>query len=122
MTGVAGIRNLVKISLNGRDKMKSVGGDEGAARKLRQNLRHVTGHALTARTICRMMGVCLNRYRMRAVLAIGRVTTHANLARRFSEQSVIISAMRIVARKASDAARVHKTLDEIVTLHAVLIG
>jgi hypothetical protein len=51
--------------------MERVRGDKGAAGQLRQNFRHVTGHALASGAVRRMMSVCLDGNGVRAVLGIG---------------------------------------------------
>ena len=73
VTGIAGIRNLLSLGLSRGDEMKGVSGDERPARQFRQYLGHMTGNALAAGTVRRMMGVLFQAGGMRAVLATDAV-------------------------------------------------
>ena len=86
------------------------------------DLRHVASDAFIARAIRLVMGMRLNARRMRSRLRVRAVAIQAQRIAGFTHHGDVVPAMRIVARKASDATGVHQALHKIVALHAVLVG
>ena len=96
MTYVAGIRDLQRVGLDRRDKMKRMTADVYIRDGL-LDLRHVTGDALTAGTAGLVVRVRLDRGRVRPVLRIRTVANSANLVDWLSEHRLVRGAVRVMA-------------------------
>ena len=59
---------------------------------------------------------------MRPILRVRPVTREAHLARRLAQLRRVFGPVHVVATEAGDAAIIHEALDEVVALHAVLMG
>jgi hypothetical protein len=79
------------------------------------------GDALAARTAGPVMRVLLDAGGMRPVLGVGAMAGEAHLTRRLAQLRFVLGAVHIVAAEAGDGAVVHKALDEVIALHAVLM-
>ena len=86
------------------------------------DLRHVASDALVALATCFVMRVLLDCRRVRTIRRIRAVTIEAKNVRRLPQEPIVVRAMHVVATEASDAARVHEAGNEVVALHAVLVG
>src|SRR5262249_1835154 len=64
----------------------------------------------------------LDGHCMGSSLAIGAVAVEAQGIAGLSHHGNVFAPMWVVATKAGDPARIHQTLDEIVSLHTVLVG
>src|SRR5690242_20349880 len=89
VAGVAGVRNLLALGLGGRDEMESMGGNERPARQFRQNLGHMTGHALAASAAYLVMRMLFKRCGMRPVLAAHAVAGGTDLVYRLAQHRLI---------------------------------
>ena len=69
-----------------------------------------------------MMRMLFERRRARPVPRAGAVAVQAKFIGRLAELRVVVRTVHIVAIETGDAAAVHHTLREIVSLHAVLVG
>jgi len=86
------------------------------------NLRHVTTGALGAGRVCLVMRVLLDGWRPRAVRRGRPVTIKARYSGRLPQERIMLRAVRVMATKAGDTARVHRAGNVVVTLHAILMG
>lgn len=85
------------------------------------DLGHVTSNTFVARTGRTVVRVLFDAGGMRPVLRVGAVAGQAKGVALLAHNSRIVGAMRIVTIEAGDAARIHQALDEIITLHPVLV-
>ena len=58
----------------------------------------------------------------RAIQRKRSMAIEANFVRRLSQLRVVFRAVRVVAAEARYAATVHHALDEIISLHAILVS
>ena len=121
MANVAGIGNLVGVRLRRRNEAEGVGVDIHVRDRL-LDLRHVAGDALAARAARLVMRVFGDGGGMRPILRVRPVTREAHLARRLAQLRRVFGPVHVVATEAGDAAIIHEALDEVVALHAVLMG
>src|ERR1700733_6511167 len=108
-----------------REKPECVAGDEDVAillvGKYLGDVRHVAGGALTARTARPVVGVLRDgALQPRGILL--RMTGEAELVASGDQVRGISIAVHLVAVEAAEAAVVHGALDEVVALHAILVG
>src|SRR4029079_4324575 len=68
-----------------------------------------------------MMGVLLDRRRVRSVLRIRSMAAEAKAIPFLAHNARIVGAVRIVTIGAGDAARIHQAGHKIIALHAVLV-
>jgi hypothetical protein len=68
-----------------------------------------------------MMGMLLESGCARAIRREWAVAIQAEFVSRLDELSVIAGAVDIVATEASDSTAVHNALDEVISLHAILV-
>ena len=121
VTTGARIGNLELFAHRWRDEPERVAADVDIGDRL-FDLRHVAGDAVAARTAFRMVRVIFDRGRMRAIGRARRVTVETDRCRRLSELGIVLRAVRVMTRRARDAPAIHDALDEIVALHAILVG
>jgi hypothetical protein len=116
----AGIRSFIFVGHRWRYERKRVCSNLNI-RNSRRNFRHMAGNAAATRRPLLVMRVLFDGGRARTIQGKRAVAIQAELVRRFSQLSVVIRAVHIVATKAGHAAPVHHTLYKIIPLHAVLV-
>ena len=121
MTQRAGIGNLVFVRHRRRDECEGVGAHFHVA-QCRLDLGHVAIDALAARRAVLVAGVFFDRGGARAVERQRRVTVETEFVRRLYQLSIVRRAMRVVAGEAREAVLIHEALDEVVSLHAILVS
>src|SRR5580704_12124999 len=120
VTQIADVRNFHRVGLRRPHETEGVAAHHHVAEGLR-DLRHVARDALAAGAARGMMGVLLDRCRMRSILRIRSVAAETKAIALLAHNPRIVGPVRIVAIRAGDAARIHQARDEIVPLHAVLV-
>ena len=121
MAGSARVRDPVLIGHLGRYKPERVGMDFHI-RYRRLNLWHVAGYAFASRAAVFVVRVFIERGGSRSIGRQRTVAVQTYHFGGFSQLSVIIGAVCIVATEAGHPAPVHDTLDEIVALHPILMS
>ena len=86
------------------------------------NLRHVASDALVAGGAGFVMRMLLDRWRVRAVGRVRAVTIEAQNIGRLPQERIVLRTMHVMTTEASDAARIHEAGNEVVALHAILVG
>ena len=121
MAPLASVGNLQPLALRGSNEPERMRPDVDVRDGLLDR-RHVARHALVPAGISLVMRVRLNRGGARSVRHARSVTLQAHHARRLAQVRVVRGSVDIVATEASHPVRVHRTLHEIVALHAILVG
>ena len=121
VTEISRIRNLQRLGLLWPNETKRVAADFHVAERL-GDCRHMTGGASAARASERVVRVLLDAGSMRTTLRVGAMAGQAHRISRLAQHRLVFRAVWIVATETRDAARVHEALNEIVPLHAVLVG
>ena len=121
MTKIASIRNLQRLGLLRPNEAKRVAADFHVTESL-GDCRHVAGSARTAGAAGGVMRVLLEAGSVRPILSVGAVAGQAHCISRLTQHRLVVRAVWIVATETRDAARIHQALNEIVALHAVLVG
>src|ERR1700679_2057210 len=86
------------------------------------DLRHMAGHALTAGTALRMMGMSAYRSLQSCrIFLLRRMAAQTEGVPRQLQARYVRTAVDIVAVEAAQLPVVHRTLHEIVALHPVLV-
>ena len=121
MAKIASVRNFQCFGFRGPHETERVASDINVTDRL-CDLRHMARNALAASAIPRVVRVLFYARGVRPVLRVGDVARQAKSAAPFTHNSRILRTVRIVATETGNAPRVHETLNEIVALHAILMG
>jgi hypothetical protein len=81
----------------------------------------MTGNTFVTGASRGVMGMSLNRRSVRAVRRRWPMALQAENVCRFEQISIVFRAVNIMATETANTVRVHGALDEIVTLHTVLM-
>src|SRR5262249_5508785 len=117
----ARVRHLRDLSRAGRNEAEGVAADVHVGDGL-FDARHVARDALAAGAPGLMVRVLFEGRSTRAVGRAGAMAFEADGVRRLDEVGRIGRAVDVVATEAGHAAGIHHAADEIVALHAVLVG
>ena len=120
MADVASIWNFQRVRITRCDEVKGMTSNILVGDRL-FDFRHMTGDALAARATRLVMGTRLNCRRVRPGLRIWAMAVEAQRIAGLAHHGDVVPAMRIVTTEAGDAAGIHQTVDEVVSLHAVLV-
>src|SRR5262249_21713023 len=82
----------------------------------------MTGGTSAARAAESVMRVLLDAAGMGTILGVGAVAGQAHRISGLAQDRLVFRAVRIVATETCDATRVHEALNEIISLHAVLVS
>jgi hypothetical protein len=115
------IWNLVLIRHFRRDEIECVTADVDVCNRL-FDFRHVAGYAVASRAFSPVMCMRFNCCASRSVGGRRPVTIQAKLACGFDQVRVICRPMYIVAAEAGHTASIHEALNEIISLHSVLMA
>ena len=121
MAGGAGIGNLEFVGHGGSNESEGVGADLDIGNG-RGDSGHMAGDATAASGTFLVMGVFFEGGGAGAVQRKRAVAIEAQLVGGFAELRVVIGTVYVMAAVAGDAAAVHQALDEVITLHAVLVS
>ena len=121
MAYVARIRDLQALGLGGGDETERMAANIYVRDSL-LDARHVAGYTLAAARAGFVMSMLFESGGVRADRGAWPVTLETEEAGRFQQIGIIVGPVNVVAAKAFYSAGVHQAGDEIVALHAVLMG
>lgn len=121
VAGSARVRDPILIGRLWRYKSERVGVDFHI-RYRRLNLWHVAGNAVASGASILMVRVFFECRRARAIGRQRTVAVQTYHFGGFSQLSVIIGAVCIVATEARHAAPIHHALNEIIALHPIFMS
>jgi hypothetical protein len=122
VAGIARVWNFQRIRQYWRYEFERMTSDIDVG-NLGFNFRHVATDTLAAFAVRCMMGVLLESFCVGTVIGACEVTGETKLVQshRFPQIGIVAGAMNIVAVVTRDSARIHQALDEIISLHPVLV-
>src|ERR1700693_4169051 len=121
MADIAGVRNLQSVRRCRSDEVKRVAPHVDVGNGL-LDLGHVASDALVALATRFVMGVFLNGWRVWPIRRIRAMTIQAQNVCRFPQQCIVLRTMSVVTSEAGNAVGIHGAGNEVVALHAILVG